>query len=135
MLDLVGIPKDRFSDVAAHIYHDSLKCSSYSIINNTILSKYLFTKSKDKIPQNVSKKKRNYCLKSSLNARNRTVCLKCFGGACPWTPLGWLCAYGASNHTFGSQFLPHQPRIDGYVSVNCMGNYFLSHKMFHLLFL
>ena len=47
VLDLVGIPEDRFSDVAAHIYHDSLKCSSHSIKNNTILSKclekYLFS--------------------------------------------------------------------------------------------
>ena len=31
-----------------------------------------------KYKKNVSKKKQNYCLKSSQNARNRAVCLKNF---------------------------------------------------------
>ena len=34
----------------------------------------------------------------------------------PPDPLGWLRAYGARIRAFGAQFLPHQPRIDGYVS-------------------
>ena len=82
MLDLVKISEDQFSDVAAHIYHDSLKCSSHSIKNNTILSKCLenicLQNQRIKYQKHVSKKKQNYCLKSSQNARNRTVCLKIF---------------------------------------------------------
>ena len=60
----------------------SLKCSSRSIKNKTILSKCLeniaLQNQRIKYQKNVSKKKRNYCLKSSQNVRNRNVCSKIF---------------------------------------------------------
>ena len=120
VLELVGIHEDRFSDVTAHLYHDNLKCSSHSIKNNTILSKCL----ENICLQNQRIKYHQKCLYKETKLLRKIIpeCtkshrfLKKFPEGMPQTPLGWLRAYGARIRAFGAQFLPHQPRIDGYVS-------------------
>ena len=93
----------------------------FSFNKNTILSKCLenicLQNQMIKYQKSVSKKKQNYCLKSSQNARKSHRSFKKFsGGGMPPDPLGWLRAYGPRIRAFGAQFLPHQPRVDGYVS-------------------
>ena len=84
-------------------------------------------KSKDKIPKICLQKETKLLLKIIPECTKSHRLFKNFpgggggggggGGDAPRTPLRWLCPYGARNRALGAQFLPHQPRIDGYASV------------------
>ena len=83
--------------------------------------KYLFTKSKDKIPPPPQKKK---CIQKVTKLLLKIIpectklhrLVKIFRGACPRTPPRIVSQLRRSYLAFCAQFLPHQPKIDGYVS-------------------
>ena len=89
---------------------------STSVPSQSFLSiTMFFAKSKDKIQKKMSEKRKPKIIPECTKSHRLLKKL------CPRTPLGWP-------HADGAQFLPHQPRIDGYVSA---GAYQTTKKLAH----